>query len=195
MNIKKLIASTAAALMLAMSCAPAASATYFFTPEKSSKTYAMEDNNTYTKTGWLKFNDDTYYVNKDGSLKTGWLTLKSGAKYYFGKDGKMQTSKFIKDSKGNKYYLQKNGKMATGKLTVGDKQYTFDDNGVLKSTKTISKTDDKPKQETKQEKPIYATKSGKCWHYDNHCNNAKYHEITREEAEKLKLRPCEKCAQ
>ena len=190
-NIKKMIAAAAASVMMTLSLAPSTGAVVWFTPENSKTVYALEDDcQTPVKSGWLHDGDDTYYIKKDGSVKTGWLTLKSGTKYYFGKDGKMYKSKFVKDKKGNRYYLLDNGKMATGTVTIGSKTYKFSSKGVLKST-TTAKAEDKAID--KNEKPIYATKSGKCWHYDNHCNNAKYHEITKEEAEKLKLKPCEKC--
>lgn len=40
---------------------------------------------------------------------------------------------------------------------------------------------------------IYITRTGKRYHYDNHCNGGTYYESTLAEAERLGLTPCQKC--
>lgn len=40
---------------------------------------------------------------------------------------------------------------------------------------------------------VYITKTGKRYHYDNHCNGGTYYKSTLAEAKRLGLTPCEKC--
>lgn len=40
---------------------------------------------------------------------------------------------------------------------------------------------------------VYITKTGKRYHYDNHCNNATYYESDLDTAVKQGLTPCKKC--
>lgn len=91
--------------------------------------YQYDDGTTAPK-GWLKLGDKTYYIQKDGTRKTGWLKMTSGKKYYFKKDGTMVTG-LLKLSSG-KYYFDKNGVMQTGYKKIGKKIYNFGSNGVLK---------------------------------------------------------------
>lgn len=42
-------------------------------------------------------------------------------------------------------------------------------------------------------RPIYVTKSGECWHYNNNCNQGTYYSPKPGEVKKRDLRPCEKC--
>lgn len=47
--------------------------------------------------------------------------------------------------------------------------------------------------ETEQSKTVYITRTGKRYHYDNHCNGGTYFESTLEEALERNLTPCKKC--
>lgn len=55
----------------------------------------------------IRYKNNYYYVGKDGSMVTGWITDKSGTTYYFGKDGKAVTGKH-RIQKTN-YYFNANG--------------------------------------------------------------------------------------
>ena len=46
---------------------------------------------------------------------------------------------------------------------------------------------------TAQSKTVYVTKTGKRYHYNNHCNGGTYYESTLEEALDRGLTPCKKC--
>ena len=42
------------------------------------------------KTGWVQDKDKWYYLNEDGSMKTGWIQSSSSGKwYYLNSDGSM----------------------------------------------------------------------------------------------------------
>jgi len=88
------------------------------------------DDGTAAPKGWLKLGDKTYYIQKDGTRKTGWLKMTSGKRYYFKKDGTMVTG-WLKLSKG-KYYFDKNGVMQTGYKVISKNIYLFSDSGLLK---------------------------------------------------------------
>lgn len=78
---------------------------------------------------WEKTDTGTKYTNSKGEYVTGWLTMKSGNKYYFKKDGTMVTGWF--KSGGKKYYFKSNGIMAKGDTLIENKIYTFDSEGVF----------------------------------------------------------------
>ena len=61
-------------------------------------------------TGWLSLNGVWYYLGNDGARKTGWQ-LVNGKWYYLDSQGKMQTG-WIKDMNGKYYYLNSDGSMA-----------------------------------------------------------------------------------
>ena len=46
---------------------------------------------------------------------------------------------------------------------------------------------------TKQGRTIYVTRTGKKYHYNNHCNGGTYYESTLEQALARGLGPCKKC--
>lgn len=98
---------------------------------KTDKGYVYEyDNGTTAAKGWLKIDGKTYYIQKDGTRKTGWLKTSSGAKYYFDKNGVMYKSKWVKMKSGTKYYFLSNGKAATGVVTIDKTEYKFDTDGA-----------------------------------------------------------------
>lgn len=55
----------------------------------------------------------------DGTAYTGWLTDTDGHRYYFNKDGIMQTGWITLGKK--RYYLDEDGIMQTGTITVNGK--------------------------------------------------------------------------
>lgn len=50
-----------------------------------------------------------------------------------------------------------------------------------------------PAAEEPQSQTVYVTKTGKRYHYDNHCNGGTYYESTIENAIARGLTPCKKC--
>lgn len=47
---------------------------------------------------------------------------------------------------------------------------------------------------TQNERKVYRTKTGKRYHYDSHCNDGDYYEVTLSDAQNAGLTPCKKCA-
>ncbi|HHQ4188728.1 TPA: L,D-transpeptidase family protein [Clostridium perfringens] len=77
---------------------------------KSNKIYYAESNGVLSNyKGWKKIEDEWYYFNGNGTLKTGWLSL-GGKRYY------------LNDQDGN---------MVIGDLAIEGKQYYFNSNGEL----------------------------------------------------------------
>ena len=65
----------------------------------------------YKGEGWLKDDDDRYFLfNSDGSLATGWKE-RGGSTYYFEPDGVMVTGKKVID--GEEYYFTPGGQLGT----------------------------------------------------------------------------------
>lgn len=58
----------------------------------------------------------------------------------------------------------------------------------------ISGTTTKTTTTSSVEKTVYITKTGKKYHYDNHCNGGTYYASTLSEAKSNGLTPCSKCA-
>ena len=50
-----------------------------------------------------------------------------------------------------------------------------------------------PEQAAPKSRTVYVTKSGKCYHYDRHCNGATYYESDLDTALAQGLSPCKKC--
>lgn len=72
--------------------------------------------------------DNWYYLNQDGSMRTGWLS-DGGKWYFFNADGTMQKGWLI--DYNSKYYLTEDGSMATGTRTINGKEYKFNNSGAL----------------------------------------------------------------
>lgn len=121
------------------------SASYFTVPayadswKKTDNGYVyIYDDGKTAEQGWLKVDGKTYYIQKDGTRKTGWLKVKSGAKYYFDKNGEMVKSKIVKFTNGKKYYFLSNGKMAVNYTYKNGKTFNyFNSDGELQYTATI----------------------------------------------------------
>lgn len=115
--------------------------------ELDGKKYYLDSQSGEMKTGWYKEvvmeNDTTssgektantsasenwYYLNSDGSMKTGWLA--DGDKwYYLNKTGAMQTGWLIDSN--SKYYLNRSGEMIKGTKVIDGKTYKFSNAGIL----------------------------------------------------------------
>lgn len=105
----------------------------------------MLDSTGAMKTGWYKENgttqssnntnnsanvstENTYYLNSDGTMQTGWKFIDEKW-YYFNTSGQMQKGWLVYSN--SKYYLDYNGAMVTGTTTIDGKSYKFTDSGVL----------------------------------------------------------------
>ena len=81
-------------------------------------------------TGKVTINDNVYWFEASGAMKTGWQKDSNGNWNYFGTNGVMAISTWVTTG-GKKYYFNSSGIMITGKKKVAGIYYLFDDNGAL----------------------------------------------------------------
>ena len=74
------------------------------------------------RTGWVKIDGRTYYVDAITGRKSGFATI-DGRKYYFDSSGAMTTG--WQTINGYKYYMGGNGQIRKGFQTIGGKKYYF----------------------------------------------------------------------
>ena len=96
------------------------------------------DGNDYYKCGWKLIDSEWYYFNHKGYILIGWQNIENEW-YYFKENekdaGKLYGGWLTQDSKT--YYLEEkhNGKFGVmyrnGKFKIDNKEYAFDENGVL----------------------------------------------------------------
>lgn len=137
-----ILATMLSAMICSTTIGATVSADKWIGNETTGYRYQYEDG-IYADTGWLTVGKNKYYINSKGVRTTGWMTTKSGAKYYFrtkksdkGGIGSMVTGWLTYDD--NKYYFAENGMMVTGTIKMGNKEYTFASTGEL--TKTVTYT-------------------------------------------------------
>lgn len=93
------------------------------------KKYRYSDG-TYAKNVWLKVNGNIYRFNSKGICQTGWIEFENKS-YYAAKDGVLYIKKWL-DQDGDRYYFQSNGVCAKYKwLTISKKTYFFLKSGRL----------------------------------------------------------------
>lgn len=80
-------------------------------------------NGSYAKNQWLKINHAWYYFDKNGYMKTGWLTL-NGKKYFLSRSKDISTGR---------------GTMKTGWVKTGGRYYWFDSDGVMAKDEWVDK--------------------------------------------------------
>lgn len=92
--------------------------------------YYLGKNGKPTVNSWVNYNGSWYYLGKNGKpTVSSWVNYK-GSWYYLGKNGKALGNSWV-NYKGSYYYLKANGKPAVSEtLTIGGKQYSFNDKGV-----------------------------------------------------------------
>ncbi|MBE6070363.1 MAG: cell wall-binding protein [Clostridium butyricum] len=88
------------------------------------QTYYLDANGNMV-TGWLYKDNKWYYLNNSGAKQTGWQ-LVQGTWYYLDSAGVMKTG-WLKDLDGRWYYLQANGAMAKNTTVDG---YKLGSNGA-----------------------------------------------------------------
>ena len=81
-------------------------------------------------TGWVKKNNNTYFVKDNGHKVVDWNQI-DGKWYYFNKSGVMQTGWLL--NKNVWYYLKGNGEMATAWHNVDGKWYYFNESGAMQT--------------------------------------------------------------
>ena len=75
-------------------------------------------------------NNNNYYFDEKGYMKTGWITI-NNARYYFDKDGKMIFGMNTID--GKKYLFDQTGKLCVGLINYNNGLYFFDKDGVMQT--------------------------------------------------------------
>lgn len=101
--------------------------TSWYKEEIVAQSNANTSSDTSSTTNTAK-TENWYYLNNDGSMKTGWL-LDGGKWYFLNTNGTMQKGWLINSN--SKYYLNADGTMATGTKTIDGKEYKFNNNGAL----------------------------------------------------------------
>jgi 2',3'-cyclic-nucleotide 2'-phosphodiesterase/3'-nucleotidase/5'-nucleotidase len=84
----------------------------------STKNASIGNSESSNLNTWKLINNQWYYLNTDGTMKTGWLLDKDNQWYYLDTNGAMKTG-WIQNSNGNWYYLEENGVMAKNKVIDG----------------------------------------------------------------------------
>ena len=79
--------------------------------------------------GFVEYKENTYYINEDGTMNTGfWLNKDDEEYYYSDSDGVVQKNKFV-DVGGRTYYFKVDGKMQYGWTEIDGKTMYFSDKG------------------------------------------------------------------
>lgn len=74
---------------------------------KNAEEWCCTDENGDPVSGWILYNDDTYYLDRNGIMKTGWIKYKNSWYYLDEGSGKLQKEQWI-----DNYYVNENGKMS-----------------------------------------------------------------------------------
>lgn len=72
---------------------------------KTGSEWKVVDGSGNPASGFISYNDQTYYVDKNGIMKTGWIKS-SGSWYYLNDNGTLAQDKWI-----DNYYVDESGKM------------------------------------------------------------------------------------
>ena len=71
----------------------------------TTKTARVVDGSGKPATGFISYNDQTYFLDKNGIMKTGWIKS-SGSWYYLNDNGTLAVDQWI-----DNYYVDSTGKM------------------------------------------------------------------------------------
>ena len=127
--------------------------TGFIRDTETNKLYFYSRVNGALKTGWQSASEGKWYQNADGEVLTGQQTIENN-KYLFNEEGIMQTG-FIRDTESNKlyfysrvngalkkgwqnasegkWYQNDDGEVLTGQRTIDNKNYYFNDEGIMQT--------------------------------------------------------------
>ena len=72
---------------------------------KTGSEWKVVDGSGNPASGFISYNDQTYYVDKNGIMKTGWIKS-SGSWYYLNNNGTLAQDQWI-----DNYYVDSTGKM------------------------------------------------------------------------------------
>ena len=72
---------------------------------KTGSEWKVVDGSGNPATGFISYNDQIYYLDKNGIMKTGWIKS-SGSWYYLNDNGTLAQDKWI-----DNYYVDESGKM------------------------------------------------------------------------------------
>ena len=98
---------------------------YYFNPDTARKV-----------TGWLTLSGQTYYLDRQGRMQTGFVSVGS-AVHHFDDQGR-QTKKGWALIDGDWYYFGDYNKLMFGIQTIGGKKYILDDNtGAMRTGSTV----------------------------------------------------------
>ena len=101
--------------------------------------YVTEDHTLLT--GWQEIDGSKYYFNTKGEMQSGKVSLEesfNGEKlpeattFVFDSEGKLLDG-WQTNSKGDKFYVNQDGTLASGEVTIDDKLYNLDENGIPKT--------------------------------------------------------------
>ena len=123
--------------------------------EKTSDKAASYKVSAEAKKGVWTSNGSSWMFLVDGVPYTGWLNDSDGKRYFFNKEGIMQTGWL--DNDGKRYYLNLDGIMQTGDITIKKKTYHLNSDGSLKGYKASSKKETS-KKETSEKNAEKASK-------------------------------------
>lgn len=88
-------------------------------------------NYTKQKNAWAQDGSDWYYMDSEGLVSTGWITV-SGSRYYLDETtGKMQTG--WRQDQGKWYYLGSSGAVKKGWIEDNGAWYYTDSNGIMQT--------------------------------------------------------------
>jgi len=129
MKLKRL-AAIVLSICTALTMSITASAEWFWSDGGYKYRYANGD---IADEGWLHIGANTYYIQEDGTMKTGWIETKSGSKYYCRSDGKLLKNTWAKGNNGAVYYFGVNGRMYQNEWLVKNSttKYYFGPNGKM----------------------------------------------------------------
>ncbi|KAA0548633.1 N-acetylmuramoyl-L-alanine amidase family protein [Bacillus sp. BGMRC 2118] len=107
---------------------------YFYSNNTKLTSWNMWNQNWYyldiegkMKTGWIYDENKWYYLDRSGVMKTKWI-YDRGQWYYLNSNGDMKTGWHYEN--GNWYYLKPDGAMVTGSYNVGKMPYRFHADGT-----------------------------------------------------------------
>lgn len=89
--------------------------------------YLFDDNGAMLSGGWVKYQNNWYYLTSSGKVTTNWKQIK-GKWYYFGSSGTMCTGEtYVYDGNNSPtvYYFDDNGVMQTGWIKLGTSTSTY----------------------------------------------------------------------
>ena len=102
---------------------------YGFTTMSNGDVYYIDSDGTI-KTGFVQIESDKYYFNEQGIMQKGMIEI-NGQTHIFAEDGKLQYG-FVSYN-GNTYYTNGDGVIQTGFIDINGGTYYFNSSGILQT--------------------------------------------------------------